>query len=65
MHWLVSVENFSLSPLYDKGSLLLARNNNVDNKNLKIKSILSSYGSIVYGNDKFFKPNSQYFGKIY
>ena len=28
MHWLASVENFSLSPLYDKGSLLLARNNN-------------------------------------
>jgi NTE family protein len=55
MHWLASVDNFSLSPLYDKGSLLL-RANNVDNKNLKIKSILSSYGSIVYGNDKFFKP---------
>jgi NTE family protein len=55
MHWLASVDNFSLSPLYDKGSLLL-RANNVDNKNLKIKSILSSYGSIVNGNDKFFKP---------
>jgi hypothetical protein len=41
--------------LYYKGSLLL-RANNVDNKNLKIKSILSSYDSIVYGNDKFFKP---------
>jgi len=37
MHWLASVDNFSLSPLYDKGSLLL-RANNVDNKNLKIKS---------------------------
>ena len=61
MHWLASVENFSLSPLYDKGSLLL-RANNADDKNLKIKSILSSYGSIVYGNDKFFKPrwNAEY-----
>jgi NTE family protein len=55
MHWLVSVENFSLSPFVDKGSLLLPANN-ADIKNLKIKSILSSYGSIVYGNDKFFKP---------
>ena len=25
-------------------------------KNLKIKSVLSAYGSSVYGNDKFFKP---------
>jgi NTE family protein len=25
-------------------------------KNLKIKSMLSAYGSAVYGNDKFFKP---------
>jgi NTE family protein len=55
MHWLASVENFSLSPFVDKGSLLLPANNS-DIKHLKIKSILSSYGSIVYGNDKFFKP---------
>ena len=30
MHWLASVDNFSLSPLYDKGSLLLRANNNAD-----------------------------------
>jgi NTE family protein len=30
--------------------------NNANNKNLKIKSILSPFGSVVYGNDKFFKP---------
>lgn len=55
MPWLASVEKFSLSPFLDKGSLLLPANN-AGIKNLKIKSILSSYGSIVYGNDKFFKP---------
>jgi NTE family protein len=59
MHWLASIENFSFSPFIDKG---LLPTNNPEDHNLKIKSILSSYGSIVYGNDKFFKPrwNAEY-----
>jgi NTE family protein len=54
MNWLASVENFSFPSLWDKPSL--PPTNDAGNKNLKIKAMLSSYGSIVYGNDKFFKP---------
>lgn len=54
MHWLASYENFSFAALWDKS--LLSPTNDADNKNLKSKALLSSYGSIVYGNDKFFKP---------
>jgi NTE family protein len=53
MQWLASVEKFSFITSQDKSSSLSA---NADNKNLKIESILSSYGSAVYGNNKFFKP---------
>lgn len=46
--WLATAEKFS--------SFASQYNSNVTDKNLKIKSILSAYGSAVYGNDKFFKP---------
>jgi NTE family protein len=42
----------------DKFSSFASQYNSIvqPDKNLKIKSILSAYGSAVYGNDKFFKP---------
>jgi NTE family protein len=42
----------------DKFSSFASRFNSIvqPDKNLGIKSILSAYGSAVYGNDKFFKP---------
>ena len=59
----------SLHPIYspsfiqwlataDKFSSFASQYNSIvqPDKNLKIKSILSAYGSAVYGNDKFFKP---------
>jgi len=52
--WLATIERPFFSPLQEK-STLSSIQGALDN-NLKIKSILSSYGSAVYGNDKFFKP---------
>ena len=46
--WLATAEKFS--------SFVSQYNSNVPDNNLKVKSILSAYGSAVYGNDKFFKP---------
>jgi NTE family protein len=42
----------------DKFSSFASQYNSIvqPDRNLKIKSILSAYGSAVYGNDKFFKP---------
>jgi NTE family protein len=48
IEWLATAEKFS--------SFMSQYNSNVPDENLKIKSILSAYGSAVYGNDKFFKP---------
>ncbi len=48
IQWLATADKFS--------SFASQYNSNVTDKNLKIKSILSAYGSAVYGNDKFFKP---------
>lgn len=55
--WLDIVERFCFStPLDRSPSSSQSPANNIDNKKLKIKSILSAYGSAIYGNDKFFKP---------
>ena len=49
IQWLATADKFS--------SFASQYNSNVQpDKNLKIKSTLSAYGSAVYGNDKFFKP---------
>ncbi len=54
--WLDPVERFCFSTPQDRSLSSHPPANNIDNKKLKIKSILSAYGSAVYGNDKFFKP---------
>ena len=49
IHWLATADKFSsFASQYNS----IAQ----PDKNLKIKSVLSAYGSSVYGNDKFFKP---------
>lgn len=53
MEWLAAIERpFSPSQENSTSSSIQS----VVDKNLKIKSILSSFGSAVYGNDKFFRP---------
>lgn len=49
IQWLATADTFS-SFASQHNSILQS------DKNLRIKSILSAYGSAVYGNDKFFKP---------
>jgi NTE family protein len=56
IQWLDAVEKLCFSTPQDRSPSSRPPANNRDNKNLKIKSILSAYGSAIYGNDKFFKP---------
>jgi NTE family protein len=55
-HWLDAIERFHFSATQNGSPSLQSPANNRDDENLRINSILSSYGSAVYGNDKFFKP---------
>jgi NTE family protein len=56
IHWLDKIERSHFSAIQNGLLSLQSPENNRDDENLRIKSILSSYGSAVYGNDKFFKP---------
>jgi len=56
IHWLDAIERSHFSATQNRLLSLQSPKNNIDDENLRIKSILSSYGSAVYGNDKFFKP---------
>lgn len=56
IHWLDTIERSHFSAIQNRSLSLQLPENNIDDENLRIKSILSSYGSAVYGNDKFFKP---------